>query len=448
MTTPTADHALEALNRDANERTRVERLDRWERGPTTIERFRLGNGLEVIVWEDHAAPVFAFQTWFRVGSRHEPKGRTGIAHLFEHMMFKATANHPEGEFDTLMEARGAQTNAATWVDWTYYREKLPSGNLELVCDLEADRMANLRLDTEQLESEREVVKNERKMRVDNDPEGKLYEALYALAYREHGYGHPTIGWMADIEALTLDDCLDFYRCYYAPNNATIVVVGDVDTATLLGLVQRYYGALEAQDIPPEDVRVEPPQRQARRDTLTLALAAPKAVYAYHAPAAADPAFGALEVLVEILAGGESSRLYRELVTEREVATECGAWTSSWAQPGLLEIAVTLRPGRSIEEAEAIIDAEIARVTDELVTARELTKAVNVLEASELRGASDTGRRARRLGHAHTSVGDYRWCFRHQDALREVTAADVRAVARRVLRPDNRTTLVGQPPEAS
>ena len=201
----------------------------YERGEIRVDKYVLPNGLRVLIWEDHRVPLFAYQTWFRVGSRHEQGGRTGMAHLFEHMMFKATSNHKEGEFDRIMEQHGAQTNAATWVDWTYYREKLPAGNLDLLCGLESDRMENLVLDEGQLESEREVVINERLLRVDNDPEGLLYEKLYALAFgRSHPYGWPTIGWMDDIRAISLEDCRDFYGRYYAPNNATITLVGDVD----------------------------------------------------------------------------------------------------------------------------------------------------------------------------------------------------------------------------
>lgn len=435
---------LARLNEGASATARVERVDMWDDGRAQVERFRLGNGLRIIVWEDHTAPVFAYQTWFRVGSRHEERGKTGIAHLFEHMMFKATANHPDGDFDTIMESRGAQTNAATWVDWTYYREKLPSGNLELVVELEADRMEHLILDHAQLESEREVVKNERLMRVDNDPDGRMYETLYQVAYTAHSYGWPTIGWMEDICALTLEDCRAFYERYYAPNNATVVIVGDVETESALALVQRYYGHLPAAEIPAEDVAVEPTQTEERRRTLTLPLSAPRVMWAYHALAATDPAFAALEVLGEVLGGGESSLLYRELVTDLELCTEVSAWSSAWAQPGLFEIGLTLHPDRSAAEAERELERLLAVVCEAPVSQRELDKAINGIEAGLLRGAADTGSRARRLGNAEAISGDYRDYWRHHEALRRVTAEDVLAVARAVLRPDGRTAVVGLP----
>ena len=295
-------------------------------GDARIERYRLtDNGLTVLIWEDHRAPVISFQTWFGVGSRHERRGRTGMAHLFEHLMFKATSNTPEGEFDRILESRGAQTNAATWVDWTYYKEKLPAGNLDLVCRLEADRMEHMILNEGQLESEREVVINERLLRVDNDPDGKLYERLYHLAYGDHPYGWPTIGWMEDIKAISLEDCLEFYRRYYAPNNATVTIVGDVTTSEVLETIARYYGHMPAQDVPAEGAWVEPVQTAARREELELPITAERGLFAWHAVSASDPDHAALEVLDELLTGGASSRLYKTLVTDMELCSGAGGW---------------------------------------------------------------------------------------------------------------------------
>ncbi|MGM0575039.1 MAG: M16 family metallopeptidase [Myxococcota bacterium] len=442
---PTPD--LASLNRRRPETARVEKVADQRRGPALIEKFRLGNGLRVIVWEDHRAPVFSFHTWFGVGSRHERIGRTGMAHLFEHLLFKATKNLPEGEFDRIMERHGAQTNAATWVDWTYYRAKLPAGNLELVCRLEADRMENMILDDHQLESEREVVVNERLLRVDNDPDGRLFEELYALAFRKHPYRWPTIGWMEDIRAITLDDCLDFYRRFYAPNNATIVIVGDVDTGEALETIQRFYGHLEAQDIPREALPEEPPQTEERRKSLDLSITAEKGLFAWHAPSTDDPDQAALEILDEILTGGESSRLYKSLVTDLELASQLGGWAASWHDPGLYEIGIDMRPGAALADAERVLDETLDELMDSRVSERELAKARNGLEAIFLRGLAGTGNRARSLGDAETTAGDFRWLFRHVEALREVTADDVLRVARRVLPRSNRTVLIGRPAAA-
>jgi zinc protease len=367
-----------------------------------------------------------------------------MAHLFEHLMFKATKTLTDGEFDRIMESHGAQTNAATWVDWTYYREKLPAGNLGLVTRLEADRMENMILNTEQLESEREVVINERLLRVDNDPEGTMYEALYALAFGSHPYGWPTIGWMEDIKAISLADCLEFYGRYYAPNNATVVVVGDVVTAEVLRHIEARYGHLPAQEIPAEAAPSEPPQAQERRAELELQLAADKGIYAWHAPAGGAGDHAAMEVLSEILAGGESSRLYRRLVTELELASEVGGWAPAWRYPGLYELGITMQPDKPIEQAEEVLDALIAEVIAAPPSERELTKAKNGLEADFLRSISATSSRARGMGDAETTLGDFGWFFDQADALRAVTAEDVLAVARRVFKPTSRTVVVARP----
>jgi len=447
---PLDDATLARLNQDQPPTARVSFVDAFDDGDprrrTRVARFRLGNGLQVLIWEDHSAPVFAYQTWFGVGSRDEHPGRTGMAHLFEHLMFKATRNHPEGELDRIMEDHGAETNAATWVDWTYYREALPAGNLDLVASLEADRMEHLLLDDAQLESEREVVKNERLLRVDNDPDGALYERLYALAYTEHPYRWPTIGWMEDIEAITLEDCLAFYAEHYAPNNATIVLVGDVDTAEALAVIQRHYGHLEASERASRTPPAEPPQTAERRAEMTLPVATEKAVYAWHGPAATDPSHPAATLLAELLGGSESSRLHRRLVLELELCTEVSAWAAEWTYPGLFEVSMTLRPGVTLAQVEPALDAELARLRDELVGPRELTKVINLVEASLLRAAADTGARARGLGDAHTTTGDYQRYFRRLDLLRATHPEAIRAAAREILSVTNRSVVHAVPAE--
>lgn len=413
-------------------------------GAIRVERYTLHNDLTVIIWEDHRAPVFSYQTWFGVGSRHEQPGRTGMAHLFEHLMFKATKTMGEGEFDRVMEAAGAQTNAATWVDWTYYREKLPSGSLDLVCKLEADRMENMILNHDQLESEREVVINERLLRVDNDPDGTLYERLYKLAYGEHPYSWPTIGWMEDIRAITLEDCFDFYKRYYAPNNATIVVVGDVDTQEVLSVIENYYGHLEAQDLPDTTVPAEVTPNGPHRAELELELSAERGIYGWHAVSGTDDDHAALQVLDEVLTGGESSRLYKRLVIEDELATSCGGWVPSWRYAGLYEFGVHMRPDRLFSEAEAVIEEVLAEVLKDGITERELLKAKNSLEVNFWRQLSDTGNRATALGDNTVTCGNIDRFFGRVDALREVSCDDVLRVARRILIPERRACVLGRP----
>src|SRR4051812_37121631 len=228
-----------------------------------VERFVLGNGLKLLILEDHTAPVICLQTWFGVGSRHERAGKTGIAHLFEHLMFGETEDNAHGAFDRLLEEAGAETNAATFLDWTYYHTNLPKDALPLAMKLEANRIARLVLRDPQVSSEKEVVANERRQRVDDDVDGAVSELLYQAAFLKHGYGWPTIGWMADIQGFTTEDCLAFYKTYYAPNNAILVVVGDASVAEVIRLTQEHYGQLVAAEIPVENVLPEPPQTAER-----------------------------------------------------------------------------------------------------------------------------------------------------------------------------------------
>lgn len=412
-----------------------------------IRRFRLeSNGLIVITLVDKSAPIFAYHTWYRVGSRHERVGRTGMAHLFEHMMFKATTTMGDGEFDRVMERRGAQTNAATWVDWTYYHEALPSTaeNLELAPRLEADRMINLVLNDDQLESEREVVKNERRYRVDDDPDGRAYEALYHLALDGHPYGWPTIGWMQDIEAITLADCQEFYGRYYAPNNAVIVVVGDFDLEAALVAIGTQYGPLEAQDLPAEPpapiVTVDHP----RRRELELPVTTERLLMGYVGPALRDADAPAADVALEVLFGGESARLHRRLVFDDELASSVGGWASHFEHPGLLEVSAVLKEGHTADEAEAVILEEFARLVSEPPTDRELEKARNQLEIAIYRSNYSANAVAGRLGHYEVTAGDYREFQAAVEATRRVDAADVQRAVRRYLRPEARCVVTVRP----
>ena len=427
-----------------------------------VERYRLSNGLKILVLEDHSAPVFAFQTWFSVGSKHEKEGRTGIAHLFEHLLFKESENLGDGIFDRILELNGGRVNASTWVDWTYYRESLPVGTptlpddvpallepapadrLELVVRLEADRMAHMVINTEQVEAEREVVKNERRFRVDNDPEGKMYEVLYKTAYTKHPYLWPTIGWMEDIAAISLDDCVAFYRTYYSPNNATVVVVGDVSTERLLTLLRRHYGPLKPQEIPPLAAAEEPAQAAERRAELEMPLSSDKLLAGYHIPAQLHPDHAAVEVANELLFEGRSSRVFRRLVTDEELASEVSGWVAPFADPGILEVMVTLRRGHRAEAAERIVSEEVERLRAKPVAPAELDKAKNRLEASLLRELQSVGGKAAALGHFETTVGDFSRLFSQVDRYRAVSAADVQRVAQVYLAPANRTLVRARP----
>lgn len=410
-----------------------------------VERWRFANGLTLLLVVDPAAPVFAYQTWFDVGSSNETPGKTGIAHLFEHLMFKATKSMADGEFDRIMETRGGSTNAATWVDWTYYTSGLPSrpGNLELVARLEADRMSNLVLNDAQVEAEREVVLNERRYRVDNVPDGKLSEELYAIAFKKHPYHWPTIGWERDIRAITTADCMEFYRVWYSPNNATLVIVGDVERDATLEILERHYGPIPAQDLPAERFAVDPPPGDARVE-VPLTIETDKLMVAYRAPGLTDAARPAALVLEALAFGGNSGRVRRKLVDELALASDVWAMVTPFKYPGLLELKIELREGRKAEEAERALYAELERFAETDVPESELTKARNQVELGLLAGLRTSSDKAEMLGNMHVAAGDYRRLFDELPRVRAVQAKDVRAIARSLLAPANRAVAIGRP----
>lgn len=405
-----------------------------------IERYTLGNGLRVLVLVDDRAPVVSYNTWFRVGSRHEREGKTGLAHLFEHLMFNETRNLPAGRFDQLLERAGAETNAATWNDWTYYYENVPADQLSLVVRLEAERMHNLVLREGPVASEKEVVANERRYRVEDDVEGTVSEVLWSNAYTTHPYHHPTIGWMKDIEGFTPADCRAFYRTWYAPNNATLVVVGDVKVPRLLSLVRQHYGALKPAEIPPESLPVEPPQTAERRIELSRPSATDRVSIGYKCPGLGHPDHAALSVLIEALTGGRSSRFYRELVTERELATDISGWASTFRDPGLWELGATARTGVLADPLLDAVDECIERLRRAPITAEERERAVARVELSFLRGLETVGGRAETIGFHDTVLDDAAGGNERLEQVRRVTVEDLADVVRRYV-VDTRRTVV-------
>ena len=412
-----------------------------------VERFRLANGLRLLLLVDHTAPVVSYYTWFRVGSRHEKAGKTGLAHLFEHLMFNETEGLPAGEFDRKLEESGAESNAATWVDWTYYEESLPRDRFGLAVRLEAERMAKLVLREQQVVSEKEVVANERRMRVDDDVEGTANELLYKTAFTRHPYHWPTIGWMADIESFTPDECVAFYRTHYAPNNATVVVVGDVREADALEKIAAAYGPIPPAELPEEDTQPEPPQLEAREVVIRKPTPTDKLVIGYRGPALGDADHVALGVLNEILFGGRASRVYRELVTRQELCTEARGWVSTFRDPGLYELYFTARPGVDGDRVLAALEVELERVRADVVSPEELSRAKARLELGLLQSLETTGGKAEQLGFNDTVLGDPCAAFRRLEAYRRVTAGELRTAARRYLATSSRT-LVRVLPDAA
>jgi zinc protease len=432
---------LDELNRDRAPLARIAHDETIAFGPTMrVERFVLGNGLKVLVLVDHDAPVVCLQTWFAVGSRHEREGKTGIAHLFEHLMFGETEDHAHGAFDRVLEEAGAETNAATFLDWTYYHTNLPKDALELVMRLEAGRLSRLVLREPQVSSEKEVVANERRQRVDDDVDGAVSELLYKEAFRVHGYGWPTIGWMADIQGFTTEDCLAFYRTYYAPNNATLVVVGDVELGEVLRLAQEHYGALEPARIPVEDVRPEPPQVEERRMRTDKPTPTQKVVMGYRGPAYGDVDHAPLVLLNEILFGGRSSRVHRALVQEQELTTEIRGWVGTFRDPGLYDVYLSARGEHTCAELTAALDALIEQARREPVTQGELDRAKARLELGALQGLETVAGKAEQLGFYETVLGCPAQLFSKLGEYRRATLSDLLRVARRYLVPEGRTLV--------
>jgi zinc protease len=410
----------------------------------SAERYVLGNGLRVLLLVDRSAPVISYQTWFRVGSRHEKAGKTGLAHLFEHLMFNETEHLAAGEFDRTLERAGGETNAATWVDWTFYYENLPSAELPLAVRLEADRMAHLVLRDPQVSSEKEVVANERRYRVDDDIEGTVSELLYAAAFESHPYHWPTIGWMDDIQGFTTADCEAFYRTYYAPNNATLVIAGDLDVEQTLALVQEHYGVLSASMIPAEADAPEPEQTAERRVDIDRPTPTDKLQIGYKSPGFGERDHSTLIVLNEILFGGRSSRLYRKLITELELASEVRGSASPFRDTGLYEIWASARGEHTSEELLAVIDAELSRLTREDVPEAELEKAKNKLELSFLEGMETASGKAEQVGFYETVLGDPARVFGRLDEYRAVRPEDLRRLAAEVFDARRRTIVTVRP----
>lgn len=410
-------------------------------GSEQIVSKTLANGLKIIVWPDHDIPSANYYTFYRVGSRNEHVGITGLAHFFEHMMFNGTTRRAPGEFDRTMEAAGGSNNASTSNDLTIYTDWFPSSALETIFDLEGDRMANLAFDPKVIESERGVVYSERRSSVDNDGFGTLIEQMQAAAFIAHPYHIPTIGWPSDIEHWTIDDLKAFFKTYYAPNNAVLVISGDVDPQQVFALADRYLAAIPRQPAPPAVTTIEPEQLGERRITVERAdVRAPILAYAFHTGfGAAGKDTPALELLTAILADGDSSRLHQRLVEREQIAVNVGAMTDLGFNPGLVWIYAMLPPGADVAKAQALLDDELARVIREGVSAAELDKARNLQLSAFWRQMATINGKARLLGTFEVFNGDYRLAFDAPARYAAVSAADIQALAAKLLRQRNRTT---------
>jgi zinc protease len=413
--------------------------------PREITSFSLPNGLQIIVWPDHDIPNVVMYNFVRAGGRNEYPGITGIAHFFEHMMFNGTETREQGEFDGEMEAAGGANNAYTSNDLTVYMDWFPRSALDTIFELESDRLMNLAIDPDVVESERGAVFSERRLRYENDNFGRLYEQVRATAYVAHPYQNPVIGWPSDIENWTQDELEAFYRAYYAPNNQTMVFAGDVTPEEIYLLAEQYFSPIPRHHAPPEISTVEPPQQGERRVLIETDAQAPLLHMVFHAGATADPETLHLDLLLAILAEGDSSRLHRLLVEEEQLALQVSGWQSDGFNPGLAYFAMTLPPGADIDAAESRLLAELERVAAEGVTDAELTKARNLRLAAFWRGLQTIDGKASAIGNFEVFTGDYENLFAIPEMLSAITPEQLQAVAASVFRPSNMTVGVLRAP---
>jgi zinc protease len=401
----------------------------------------LANGLTLVLEEDHSTPIVHLQLWYHVGSKNEKPGRTGFAHLFEHLMFKGSKNLGAEAHTSMIAGVGGQSNAYTEDDATVFWETVPSQYLPMILWLEADRMATLRIDQDTLTNEREVVKEERRLRIDNQPYGRLTEIIYDQTFTTHPYKHPTIGSMADLEAASIEDVRDFYRTYYVPENATVALVGDFDTAQAIQLANQYLGRVPRADRPvPRDIPKEPPQTREKRVTLEEPWPLPAVVVAHHITYDGNPDSYPLHVASKVLSDGQSSRIYQKLVYEKGLAVAAFGGANLIEDPNIFYAVAIVQPGHTPEEAIAALIGELDRLKAEPISQRELQRAKNQFARDYILGRESNQQKASQLAHALVIHRDIKTADGEFDIFQNLTAADIQRVARTYFTPENRTVL--------
>jgi zinc protease len=408
-----------------------------------VQTYVLKNGMKILVQEDHSIPNVALYIFYKIGSRNERPGTTGLSHFFEHMMFNGSKKYGPKQFDETMEAAGGSNNAYTNNDLTVYQDWFPRTALEKIFDLEADRIENLSLDEKMIESERGVVASERRTSVDANNSGILEEQLTAAAYTAHPYQWPVVGWMSDIESWTMEDLKRHFEIGYSPANATMVVVGDVTGGEILRLAQIYMEPIPSRGLPPPVTTREPEQIGERRVEVRKFAQVPLLMIAYHTPESSHADYYALQVLRTILLSGESSRLYKRLVDRDQLAISVRGNYGFALNPTLFRITAQLRPGLQTEAAEKAIYEEVSNLRNNPVTDDELQKAKNILLSDFYRRIKTISGKANALGNYEMFFGDYRKLFNAAEEFNRVTGADLQRVIGRYFTDRNRTvaTLV-------
>jgi zinc protease len=403
-----------------------------------VKVHKLDNGLKVLLVEDHNIPSVALYTFFRVGSRNERPGLTGVSHFIEHMMFNGTPKVGPGEFDRRMEFRGGSNNAFTSDDMTGYTDWFPPAALEAMIEMEADRIQGLALVPEVFESERGVIASERRLGVENDNDAILNENVRATAIMAHPYHWDVIGWMSDILSWRRDEVMAYYRTYYAPGNAVLIVVGDIDPAKTLGLIRKYYGPIQASPAPPPVSTVEPPQMGTKTVIIRKEAQAPSFLAVWHAPSAKEADYLPLAILAKPLLEGESSRLYRRLVREEELAIDVGGGIQETIDPLLFSIDVKPRPGVDLDKIDRIIEEELAKVKTEGITPQEYAKAMNIIRNDFYMSLQTISGKAGQLGSTELLTGDFARLFTVMDDYAAVKIERIKEAAGKYFTANNKT----------
>ncbi len=412
-----------------------------------IEEHALANGMKVLIHEDHDVPSVAMYYFYKIGSRNERPGTTGISHYFEHMMFNGAKKYGPKQFDIQMEKAGGRNNAYTSRDVTVYTDWFPPSALDLMFDMEADRIRDLSFDPKIVESERGVVYSERRSGVDNNPFGALYEQLNATAFVAHPYQFPVIGWPSDIESWSMEDLKAHFKMGYAPNNCVLVITGDVKPAEVLALAKKYLEPIPRQEPPPPVRTREPEQQGERRVELRRAAALPIVLVSYHSPETKSPESPALQVMSTILSGGRSSRLTRRLVDQEQIALSVNMGPQQSLDPGQIMVSMQVRSGKDPKQAEALLYEELEKLGRDGVTAEELEKSKNQILAEYYRGLRTIAGKANLIGNYEVFRGGWQNLAETEKLIRSVSAEDVKKAAAKYLTAKNRTvgTLI---PEAA
>ena len=405
-----------------------------------VEKFQLPNGLTILLHEDHSAPLISYHTWFRVGSKDEEPGFTGIAHLFEHMMFKGAKRYGNKEFDRILRSNGATLNAFTSKDYTGYYINLPSHGLELVMDLESDRMESIQITAINLQSEKEVTKEERRSSVDNNIAGIIQENIFLTAFQKHPYRFPVVGLMKDLDNVTVEKCKEFFRQYYAPNNAVIVIVGDFNPKKAKKLLNKYYGSIPRQSIHRRNYQQEGGQKRRRSKVISRDVQNESLAIGFRISKAGDADSYALDLLADMLGGKKSSRLYKKLVYESQLASSVSVYAYTPKDPGIMQIFVSLKPKSDSKKVLKIISEEIKQTQKKLFTKDEIQRTKTSVLLAHINNMKSFHGKAQSLAINEIIMGDYQFFFKDIERYSKVSAQHIRSVAQKYLNPWQETLI--------